>query len=368
MDDVLHPAGGGLFDRLDADWAVLCADPAVLRAVAGWVADACLTDTVAADVWAGSPSPAQFLAVFGPGADGVSGGLADAVLRVLLQCAAGRDWSAALAGRIVVQVMLPAVVRMVRGQVRAAGGRTRDAVGYVAVAALYEVARCGRVHLRPGRPAANLALDTLRRLLAELAAEHGSAGVDLSAAECVADPAPGPFEIARARTVLAAALAAGLHVGPAGDTESLPARVELLELLLDAVRDGALSTVEARVLAWHHISGAIPDADAAARAGATAGAWQRRRSRALARVRPVLLADVALGEPALEHLSVGVRGEVPGAVGVALQPGEEVRVAVRPALKDALLLGPDLCLDLPVDGDGRLPAHLVVEVAQVGAP
>ncbi|MGW2016865.1 hypothetical protein [Streptomyces sp. NPDC001927] len=288
MDDVLPPAGGGLFDRLDADWAVLCADPAVQLAVAGWVADARLTGTVAADAPSGSLTPAQFLAVLRPGAGGVSGGLADAVLRVLLQCAAGRDRSAVLAGRVVVQVMLPAVVRMVRGQVRAAGGRTRDAVGHVAVAVLYEVARSGRVHLRPGRPAANLALDTLRRLLAELAAEQGPVGEGLSAVECVVDPAPGPFEIACARTVRAAAVAAGLHAGPAGDTEGLPARVEVLELLLEVVRDGVLSTAEARVLAWHHIPGGIADAEAAARAGTTGGAWQRRRSRALARLRASL--------------------------------------------------------------------------------
>ncbi|MCY0945622.1 hypothetical protein [Streptomyces antarcticus] len=287
MHDASHPApGGGYFDRLDADWAALCADPDLQYAVTDWVTDGHLGHDLAAvtDSWAGSLGPAQLLAALHPGADGVSDALTDAVLRALLQRAAGRDRSAVLAGRVIVQAMLPAVIRITRGQVRTTGGRTRDAVGHVTVAALYEVARAGRIHLRPGRPAANLTLDTLRRVLAELAAEQGPAGESLAAAETITDPAPGPYEIARARSVRAAAAEAGLHAGPAADAASAPARLELLELLLDAVRDGALSTDEARALAWQHISGGIPDAEAAARAGTTAGAWQRRRSRALARL------------------------------------------------------------------------------------
>ncbi|MGO4459950.1 hypothetical protein AB4039_22030 [Streptomyces sp. M-16] len=296
MHDASHPAaGGGYFDRLDADWAALCADPAVRQAVTDWVTDGRLTDDIAAvtDSWSGSLTPEQLLAALRPTADGVTDELTDAVLRALLQRAAGRDRSAVLAGRVIVQAMLPAVLRITRGQVRATGGRTRDAVGHVTVAALYEVARAGRIHLRPGRPAANLTLDTLRRVLAELAAEQRPAGEDLAAAEHLADRAPGPYEIARARTVRAAAAEAGLHAGPAGDAASAPARLELLELLLDAVRDGALSTTDAQALAWHHISGGIPDAEAAARAGTTAGAWQRRRSRALARLTASLQPEAA---------------------------------------------------------------------------
>ncbi|MFE1907646.1 hypothetical protein ACFW96_28810 [Streptomyces gardneri] len=71
--------------------------------------------------------------------------LTDAVLRALLKRAAGRDRSAVLAGRVIVQAMLPAVFRITRGQVRTTGGRTRDAVGHVTVAALYEVARAGHM-------------------------------------------------------------------------------------------------------------------------------------------------------------------------------------------------------------------------------
>ncbi|MFG2878794.1 hypothetical protein ACGFYU_27980 [Streptomyces sp. NPDC048337] len=296
MHDASHPAaGGGYFDRLDADWAALCADPALRQAVTDWVTDGRLTDEVAAvtDSWAGAWTPEQLLAAFRPATDGVTDSLTDAVLRALLERAAGRDRSAVLAGRVIVQAMLPAVFRITRGQVRMTGGRTRDAVGHVTVAALYEVARSGRIHLRPGRPAANLTLDTLRRVLAELAAEQEPAGEDLAAAEKIADPTPGPYDIARARSLRAAAAEAGLHAGPPEDAATAPARLELLELLLDAVRDGALSTADAQALAWHHVSGGLPDAEAAARAGTTAGAWQRRRSRALARLTASLQPEAA---------------------------------------------------------------------------
>ncbi|MFE5482963.1 hypothetical protein [Streptomyces sp. NPDC056527] len=295
MHDALHPVVGGFFNRLDADWAALCADPGLQHVVTDWVTDGHLTDGIAAvtDSWAASLTPAQLLAALRPSANGVTDALTDAVLRALLERAAGRDRSAALAGRVIVQAMLPAVIRITRGQVRASGGRTRDAVGHVTVAALYEVARAGRIHLRPGRPAANLILDTLRQVLAELAAEQSPVGEDLATAEHVADSAPGPYEIARARTLRAAAAEVGLHAGPAEDVASTPARLELLELLLDAVRDGALSITDARALAWHHISGGIPDIEAAARAGTTAGAWQRRRSRALARLKASLQPEAA---------------------------------------------------------------------------
>ncbi|MFJ3817759.1 hypothetical protein [Streptomyces sp. NPDC090056] len=296
MHDASHPAaGGGYFDRLDADWAALCADPALRQAVTDWVTDGRLTDELAGvtDSWAGAWTPEQLLAALRPAADGVTDSLTDAILRALLERAAGRDRSAVLAGRVVVQAMLPAIFRITRGQVRMTGGRTRDAVGHVTVAALYEVARAGRIHLRPGRPAANLTLDTLRRVLAELAAEQEPAGEDLGSADQFTDPAPGPYEIARARSVRAAAAEAGLHAGPAEDAASTPARLELLELLLDAVRDGALSTADAQAVAWHHISAGIPDAEAADRAGTTAGAWQRRRSRALARLTAFLQPEAA---------------------------------------------------------------------------
>ncbi|MEU0375453.1 hypothetical protein ABZ070_36115 [Streptomyces sp. NPDC006283] len=55
--------------------------------------------------------------------------LADAVLRALLHHAAGHDRTATLAARIVVQTLIPAAVRIPRGQVRPFGGRSFDDIG-----------------------------------------------------------------------------------------------------------------------------------------------------------------------------------------------------------------------------------------------
>ncbi|EPH40949.1 hypothetical protein ABT390_35425 [Streptomyces aurantiacus] len=290
--DVPRPArtAGGIFHRLDAEWAVLCADPAVRDAVADWLMADHLADGVAAatdgvaDSWVRGLGPAQVLAALRPRRGRLTDELADAVLRALLRRAAGADRSATLAARVIVQAMIPAAVRMARGQVRPFGGRCFDHVASVTVAGLFEVARSGRIHTRPGRPAANLALDTLRYVCAELAADHEEHAEDLAAAECLPDTAPGPARAAQAGEVRAAAAVAGLtYAGPVGEAEAGAARLELLELVLDAMDAGALSPADGRAIAWHYTA-AVPDTKAAARAGTTAGAWQRRRSRAVARL------------------------------------------------------------------------------------
>ncbi|MET9427889.1 MULTISPECIES: hypothetical protein [unclassified Streptomyces] len=297
MLDVPRPAhtAGGIFYRLDAEWAALCADADVQAAVADWLVTDRLADAVAAetdgvtDSWLRTLGPAHLLAALRPGDGHLSDELTDTVLRALLRRAAGRDRSAILAARVVVQAMLPAAVRLTRGQVRSFGGRSFDDIGHTTVAALFEVARSGRIHTRPGRPAANLTLDTLRYVCAELAADREVCGDDLAVAENLPDRTPGPDEAAAAGAIRTAAVAAGLApAGPLGEAEATSARLELLELVLDAMDAGALSPVDGRAIAWHYTS-AIPDAEAAARVGTTAGAWQRRRSRAVARLTTVAL-------------------------------------------------------------------------------
>lgn len=280
------PAVGGIFDRLDAEWAVLCADTTVQAAVTDWLVTDRLADDVAAvtDSWVRALGPAQLLAALRPPDGHLTDALTDAVLRALLRRAAGHDRSATLAARIVVQTMIPAAVRMTRGQVRPFGGRSFDDIASMTVAALYEVARSGRIHTRPGRPAANLALDTLRHLCRELAADREERGEDLATAEDLADRMPGPAETAEARAVRAAAAAAGLQpAGAVGEGEASRARLELLELVLDAMDSGTLSPADGRAIAWHYTTDPVSDT-AAARASTTPGAWQRRRSRAVARL------------------------------------------------------------------------------------
>ncbi|MCX4826172.1 hypothetical protein OG883_41625 [Streptomyces sp. NBC_01142] len=282
---------GGIFDRLDAEWAVLCADTAVQAVVTDWLMADHLADDVAAvtDSWVRNLGPVQLLATLRPRDGVVTDELTDAVLRALLHRAAGRDRSATLAARIIVQAMIPGAVRMTRGQVRPFGGRTFDDIGHMSVAALYVVARSGRIHTRPGRPAANLALDALRRVCRELAADREVLGEDLALAEDLADTEPGPAESTHVWSVRTAAAAAGLTpAGPASEAEASRARLELLELVLDAMEAGTLSPADGRAIAWHYTTAPVPDTEAASRSGATAGAWQRRRSRAVDRLKSSL--------------------------------------------------------------------------------
>ncbi|MFE0200718.1 hypothetical protein ACFW0I_33950 [[Kitasatospora] papulosa] len=291
-----HPAptAGGIFHRLDAEWAALCADAAVQAAVADWLVADRLADDVAAvtdglaDAWVRTLGPAQLLAALRPGDGRLTDELTDAVLRALLRRAAGRDRSAILAARSGAPALIPAAVRITRGQVRPFGGRSFDDIGHMTVAALFEVARSGRIHTRSGRPAANLALDTLRYVCAELAADCEARGEDLTAAEDLPDRAPGPARMAETAVVRTAAAAAGLTpAGLVGEAEATSARLELLELVLDAMDAGTLSPTDGRAIAWHYTA-LIPDTEAATRVGTTAGAWQRRHSRAVVRLTAAL--------------------------------------------------------------------------------
>ncbi|MFD0287692.1 hypothetical protein [Streptomyces lutosisoli] len=282
------PTARGIFDRLDAEWAELCEDASVRTAVADWLMTDHLADDVAAvtDSWVRALGPEQLLAALRPGRGVLSDALTDAVLRSLLVRATGHDRSATLAARIIVQAMLPAAMRMTRGQVRGTGGRTWDDVGHMVIAALFEVARAGRIHTRPGRPAANLALDTLSRVCRELAADREPGGEDLALAEHLADPAPGPAARAHAAAIHQAAHAVGLTTdATVAEAEASSARLELLELVLEAMEHGSISRADGQSIAWHYTATPVSDARAAERAGTTAVAWRRRRSRAVDRLK-----------------------------------------------------------------------------------
>lgn len=286
-----RPAGG-IFSGLDAEWASLCSDASVTAAVADWLMADGLADDVAAvtDSWVRTIGPRQLLAALAPGPGGVADDLADAVLRALLRRAAGTDRSATLAGRIVVQAMIPAAVRMARGQVRPFGGRSFDDVGHMVIAAVFEVARSGRIHTRPGRAAANLTLDALGRVCRELAAEREQQGEALPDDFDVTDPGPGPAGHALARSLHTTAATAGLNPGPEPEEEAGSARLELLELVLDAMEAGALPVRDARAITRFYSSDPEPDSAAAAAAGVSTVAWRRRRCRAVDRLKHNALA------------------------------------------------------------------------------
>ncbi|MCA1219295.1 hypothetical protein [Streptomyces sp. 8L] len=292
IDSPASPAAkaGGIFLRMDADWTALCADADVRAAVTDWLVTDHLADGVAAvtDSWIDDLGPRELLAALRPPGGSMRDELTDAVLRALLKRAAGRDRSAVLAARIVVQAMIPAAVRITRSQARPFGGRALDDIGHMTLVALYEVARSGRIHGRPGRPAANLALDALGRVCRDLSAEREAQGEDLARAQDVPDPRPGPEAHAHADAVWTAAVGASLEAGAAADATT--ARLELLELVLEAVESGALSPADGQAIAWHYRSVPVPDRQAAQAQGSTPAAWQRRRSRAVARLKSTVAA------------------------------------------------------------------------------
>jgi hypothetical protein len=80
----------------------------------------------------------------------------------------------------------------------------------------------------------------------------------------------------------------------------------------------------------------------------------------------VLVTDVAEHKPPVQHDAVAVVGHRPLPAGVAHQRREQMWVGVGPTGGDPGLLGPDLGLQFLVDRNGGLPAHLVVEVTQIG--
>ena len=81
---------------------------------------------------------------------------------------------------------------------------------------------------------------------------------------------------------------------------------------------------------------------------------------------PVLVTNIAAGQPASQHAPVGVSRQRPGAARVGLGTGEQVGVTAGPAAGDPALLGADVSFEFLVDGNGGLTPHLGVVVPQVG--
>ncbi|MBD0695838.1 hypothetical protein [Streptomyces sp. CBMA123] len=78
----------GVFARLDAEWALLCADQTVRSVVTGWLEADRLAPAAAAaaGAWAADLGPDQVLAALRPaGERGLGDGQSDAMLRALLR-------------------------------------------------------------------------------------------------------------------------------------------------------------------------------------------------------------------------------------------------------------------------------------------
>jgi hypothetical protein len=245
-----HWLPGSLPSRLNVEWRSLCAAPDTAAVVAGWASDRAAL--------AGLASLRGLLRRI---ADEDPVGR-DAVLLALLELARGGD---ELAGRVVLQVMLPKAVRVAMSVVRRPDVLgDREEAQARAVAALWQAIATYPLLTRPARVPGNLALDTLALV------QRGHTG---SSHFTVAFPEQSFADL----QVLGEA--GRLDVGP--DDLFGPADAELLMLLAWSVRSGVLELQEARLLARIYLpDGQPPDTGViAAELGISRAALRQRCSR-----------------------------------------------------------------------------------------
>ncbi|MGW1364745.1 hypothetical protein ACWCQP_45985 [Streptomyces chartreusis] len=264
-----------IFVELDAEWALVCAETGHALLVRGWLE--------AAGVLAPGEGPErleELLAELGRRDRAAGPAHSDRWLGAVLAVAAGEGRAAQLAARVVVQAMLPGAFRLTRRLMRAE--RDFDEVGQVVVAALYQVARAYPASRRQ-KVAANVLLETLHRASRELQADFEPDGVAWQPA-LASLPAQQDVVAAAWRGVLAErAGSVVLAEVPAAEELSGP-RGELIELLLWGVASGMVDTERARAIADEVREGGR---EAAERAGVSAVAWRKRRSRTVRQLRAV---------------------------------------------------------------------------------
>ncbi|MCX0247866.1 hypothetical protein [Streptomyces drozdowiczii] len=266
--------GTRVFESLNAEWAVVCAEPGHTEMVLGWLREGGV-HFGDREVEGGL---SEVLAELGRRDRTQDRGHSDRWLRVLLERAVGEGAGALLAARVIVQAMVPGAMRLTR---RLQAGRDYDETGRVVVACLFQVVR--RFPLgRTSGAAANLLLETLHLASRELKAESAEGGVVqypyldavLSGEPADDDPAQSAWAGVLERRAARAGL---LRDGEGVDG----ARGELVELLVWAVGAGQMDADRARVIADETRVGAQ------AGAGVSAVAWRKRRSRTVRQMRVV---------------------------------------------------------------------------------
>ncbi|MGW9212341.1 hypothetical protein ACWGR4_35925 [Embleya sp. NPDC055664] len=234
------------------------------------------------------------LAALQRGISSAAPGAQDALLIALLALADSGD---ALAGRVLVQQMLPHAVRLASAR-RVVGQSFDDAVGHV-LGCLYEVIRAYPYRRRTGRVAANLACDTLHRVV------YGTGSGRRARVALVLTPDPAAdtgasaaFPAVEARLDTGAALVRAVRLGviDAGDSALSEwrlvgvqavdaARGDLIALLVGAVEADVLTVEQARMLAQDYCESAPPVAEIAASRGISYASLRQRHSRAVRRLR-----------------------------------------------------------------------------------
>ncbi|RIQ10943.1 hypothetical protein DY240_30645 [Jiangella rhizosphaerae] len=239
-----------LIGRLNAEWVRLCADPATQAAVDRWR----LAEVESLD-----------------GLEAAVRRDADGVLLALLRLGRSGD---GLALRSVFQLMLGKAVRIAATH---AGRDSRASLEQAAVTALWTVVAGYPVERRPVKVAANIAMDTLRLTVAELAHQRH-------------ETPSSPEQLHPA--------AAGEPSDPSDPSgASDPPDLELFELLAWAVGRGTISRDDAALLVdiYAPAPGHEGGRAAAERHGISWAAARQRASRATRRIADAVRADAPTG-------------------------------------------------------------------------
>lgn len=222
-----RPADADLMEALNEEWARVCASAEAADALSRWTARpgwACMTG--AADL-----GGLAMIVEYVQHVDRTLGERDEVLLHLLTLCQEGDR----LAGRVVLQVMLPKAIRLALGLTRHpswtdGAGEARATV----VAALWGAIASYRLEDRPARVTANLALDTLAAVT-----RRRRAGVVVGQLpRVVVEELCGDVRV----------LADPGYDATTGDDLTGPADAELCTLLAWGVRTGALRLPEAQLL------------------------------------------------------------------------------------------------------------------------
>ncbi|MFG2525735.1 hypothetical protein [Streptomyces sp. NPDC048527] len=254
-----------VFAGLDAEWALVCADPASGSLVRGWIEES--------GVVPAGTLPSGLRELVAGLADRRDTKFSDRWLSTLLERASGKGQQAQLAARVVVQAMVPGMVCLTQSLLTPQ--RDFDEVAQVVVGCLYVVTRTFPLH-RQTKVAANLVLETLHHATRELGADEAHEArlddlwdVPADAQDDVADRVAQTLLIERGQAQ---------QVADVADVKS--AEGELVALLAWGVDHGSLPIEQARSV----VSVVREEAE---RAGAATPAARKRRSRAISWLRPV---------------------------------------------------------------------------------
>ncbi|WP_425824613.1 hypothetical protein [Streptomyces fractus] len=261
-----------VFAGLDEEWALVCADRAAGALVRGWTLQA----GVAAEADK-LPHDLHELVVHCRQQRGTGAG--DRWLRALLQRAAGEGEQAQLAARVVVQAMVPGMVRLTRSLLTPV--REFDDVAQVVVGCQYMVVRAFPLHRR-SKVASTLLLETLHHASRELGCgEARDVRID-----DLGDPADGSQAEVADEVAQRLLIERGQEQRVADTPETGSAEGELAALLAWGVDRGCLPPEHARTIA-------DLVREEAGRDGAATPAARKRRSRAIQWLRPVAAEWVA---------------------------------------------------------------------------